>query len=109
MAVERRAVGQLASGDRVGVRGGVRDGRTARAMALVSLTVMMRLGAIHPLAGAVAVAAVDGATPSVRVVARLFPALAGSLFIVCMSEACQWMKKRFEFELSDVASAFARS
>ena len=39
----------------------------------------------------------------------LFPALAGSLFIVCMSETCQLMKKRFEFELSDVASAFARS
>ena len=83
----------------------------ARAMALsVSLTVMMRLGAIHPPAGAVAFAAVDGAyVEAFGLWYVLFPALAGSLFIVCMSEACQWMKKRFEFELSDVASAFARS
>ena len=83
----------------------------ARAMALsVSLTVMMRLGAIHPPAGAVAVAAVDGAyVEAFGLWYVLFPALAGSLFIVCMSETCQLMKKRFEFELSDVASAFARS
>ena len=83
----------------------------ARAMALsVSLTVMMRLGAIHPPAGAVAVAAVDGAyVEAFGLWYVLFPALAGSLFIVCMSETCQLMKKRFEFELSDVASAFTRS
>ena len=57
-----------------------------------------------------AVAAVDGAyVEAFGLWYVLFPALAGSLFIVCMSETCQLMKKRFEFELSDVASAFARS
>ena len=83
----------------------------ARALALsLSLSVMMRLGAIHPPAGAVAIAAVDGAyVEAFGFWYVVFPAFTGSLFIMCMSKACQWMKKRFEFELSDVASAFTRS
>jgi len=83
----------------------------ARALALsLSLTVMMRLGAIHPPAGAVAVAAVDGAyVDAFGLWYVVFPAFTGSFFIMFMSRACQWMKKRFEFEFSDVARAFARS
>ena len=78
-----------------------------RALSLsLSTACMMRLGAIHPPAGALAMIIVDNAAFSnLGWTALAYPALVGSLFIVAMSAACQAAKKRFEFEWSDVVDA----
>lgn len=78
-----------------------------RALSLsLSTACMMRLGAIHPPAGALAMIIVDNAAfTNLGWTALAYPALAGSLFIVAMSAACQTAKTRFEFEWSDVVDA----
>jgi hypothetical protein len=82
----------------------------ARALALsASLAFMMRLGAIHPPAGAVAMAAVDiPAFAALRYGYIVYPGLIGAFFILFMSKACQAMKRRYEFEFGDVARALSK-
>lgn len=83
----------------------------ARALALsASLAFMMRLGAIHPPAGAVAMAAVDiPAFAALRYGYIVYPGLIGAFFILFMSKACQAMKRRYEFEFGDVARVLSMS
>lgn len=82
----------------------------ARALALsASLAFMMRLGAIHPPAGAVAMAAVDvPAFAALRYGYIVYPGLVGALFILLMSKACQATKRRYEFEFGDVARVLSK-
>ena len=75
----------------------------ARALSLsLSLVVMMRAGAIHPPAGAVALAAMDAHFHSLGYLFAIYPTLVGSAFILGMSRLCHATKRRFEFEFSDV-------
>jgi CBS domain-containing membrane protein len=76
----------------------------ARALSLsLSLVVMMRCGAVHPPAGAVALAAVDVPVfASLQYRYVLYPCLVGALFILTMSKACQATKRRYEFEFADI-------
>ena len=81
----------------------------ARAVALgASLAVMMRLGAIHPPAGAVAFAAVESpAFADLGWWFAVYPALIGAVFIACAGKACEWVKLNRAFEFADVARVFS--
>ena len=81
----------------------------ARAVALgASLAVMMRLGAIHPPAGAVAFAAVDSpAFADLGCWFAVYPALIGAVCIACAGKACEWLKLNRAFEFADVARVFS--
>ena len=82
-------------------------GTWTRALSVsLSTACMMRVGAIHPPAGALAMIIVDNAAfTRLGYAAVAYPALLGSVFIVGASAACQAMKRRFEFEWSDVVAA----
>jgi len=81
----------------------------ARALSLsLSLVVMMRTGAIHPPAGAVALAAMDAHFHALGWLYALYPTLVGSAFILAMSRLCHATKRRFEFEFVDVARFITR-
>ena len=81
----------------------------ARAVALgASLALMMRLGAIHPPAGAVAFAAVESpAFADLGWWFAVYPALIGAVFIACAGKACEWVKLNRAFEFADVARVFS--
>ena len=69
---------------------------------------MMRLGAIHPPAGAVAFAAVESpAFADLGWWFAVYPALIGAVFIACAGKACEWVKLNRAFEFADVARVFS--
>ena len=80
----------------------------ARSLSLsVSLVIMMRLGALHPPAGAVALAAMDAHYHNLQWLYVVYPALLGSCLILVMSHACQTLKRRYEFSFGDAMTFVA--